>query len=608
LQAIAPVSARWAVASATIDDSRVVRHERVEQASPRIQRKLRFLVSRWKPEAWVALLASLASVTSYSYNVQQGLTLAYGDSISHLMIARRVFASNSPGLAQLGTVWLPLNHMLMLPLVWNDTLFRDGFAGTFPSMVAYVVSAVYLYRLATLVFSSPAAGWVAALALMLNPSVLYMQSTPMSELDLICFAIIAVYYVVRWARTFNADDLVKCALATAAGTLVRYDGWALAVTLLVVVGAVAWRLRGRLIAESHGLLFGALGLAGCVAWFIYQIVIFKNPFDFLYGPYSSRAQQQTTEATMSVPTHYDALLSLNVYMHAALDAVTWPIAVGALLGLLWWGYQTRLRVPTWPVYVVLVPFAFNWLSLFLGMTSIETPEVPLNGVATYFNVRYGMMMIPAAALFVAALTTMRVEWMPRLLPRVVVPLVFGLVILASSPLVAGATPYALQDPLYGETAAGRVLSSQEGRWLASNYQGGAILVSGGPFSVLMYDSHLPDSAFVTDGDGASFRAALAQPETAAAWIIMSPNGGNYDPVWVALHNRSDWRKHYLLRQVFGSTEIYQRSDMAYSPAPQSLARRQLAVLVGVPAATSALTCPALVGPRNWRLAIARGAR
>jgi len=35
------------------------------------------------------------------------LTLAYGDAISHMMIARRVVAGRTPGLAQLGTTWLP---------------------------------------------------------------------------------------------------------------------------------------------------------------------------------------------------------------------------------------------------------------------------------------------------------------------------------------------------------------------------------------------------------------------------------------------------------------------------------------------------------------------
>jgi hypothetical protein len=570
-RAASPVAEHGTLAAVTIDLPRVAGAEREEQSVPRIQRVRRFVAQRWTAEAWVALLASVASIASYVYYSQMGLTLAYGDSISHMMIARRVFESRTPGLAQLGTVWLPLNHILMLPLMWNDTLYRDGFAGTFPSMVAYVVSAVYMYRLAALVFSSRAAGWVAALALLLNPNMLYMQSTPMSELDLICFAIIAIYYVVRWARTFDASDLVKCALATAAGTLVRYDGWALALAILLIVGVVAWGRGGRLIAESHLLLFGTLGLAGCAAWIIYQVVIFKNPLDFLVGPYSAQSQQKTIEGIYGLPTHHNALLSLNVYAHTTLDTLTWPIVIAALLGLVWWILQTRLRLSSWPVFATLVPFAFNWLSLFLGMTVIQTADVPIRGLATYFNERYGMMMIPAAALFVAALATLGAKWAPRQLVYVVVPLVFGLVILASTPIVAGATPYALQDPLNGVGGKGRIISAQEAQWLASNYHGGAVLVSGGPFSVLMYDSKLPDRIFLTDGDGAAFRAALAHPEATAAWIIMNPDGGNFDPVWTALHNRNDWRQYYVLRQSFGTTQIYERSDTAYSPAPLSLA-------------------------------------
>lgn len=558
IPSIAPFSAHATLAPVAIDAPRANHSEQEERAVPRIQRVWRFIARRWNAAAWVALLASVASIASYIYYSQQGLTLAYVDSIGHMMIARRVFTSSTPGLAQLGTVWLPLNHILMLPLIWNDTLYRDGFAGTFPSMVAYVVSAVYMYRLAALVFSSQAAGWVAALALMLNPSMLYMQSTPMSELDLICFAIISVYYVIRWTRTFDTNDLVKCALATAAGTLVRYDGWALALAILVIVGVVAWRMRGRLIAESHLLLYGMLGLAGCAAWFIYQTVIFKNPIDFLNGPYSAHAQQQVIERNGGLPTHHNALLSLKVYTFTTLDTLTWPIVIAALLGLLLWIFRTRLRLSSWPVYAVLVPFAFNWLSLILGITVIHTPEVPINSVAQYANVRYGMMMIPAAALFIAALVTLR-----RKLAPIIVPIVLGLTIVASTLANVGAAPYALQDTVYG---TGRVLSSQEGHWLASNYHGGVVLVSAGSFSGMMFVSALSERAFLTEGDGAAFHAALAHPETTAAWIIMTPAGGDYDPVWAALHNKTDWRQHYLLRQVIGQTEFYERSDAANAQA------------------------------------------
>ena len=81
------------------------------------------------------------------------------------------------------------------------------------------------------------------------------------------------------------------------------------------------------------------------------------------------------------------------------------------------------------------------------------------------------------------------------------------------------------------------------------------------------DSGLPDRTFLTDGDGASFRARLAHPETAVAWIVTSPDSGRFDPVWGALHNRSDWQQYFVLRQVFGKTQIYERKDVTNALAP-----------------------------------------
>ncbi|MGZ3667928.1 MAG: ArnT family glycosyltransferase, partial [Ktedonobacterales bacterium] len=267
----------------------------------------------------IALLATLLSVAFYIWYAQQDLTLAYGDSISHMLIARRVLVGRHPGLAQLGTVWPPFTHILMLPLVWNDDLYRSGFAGAFPSMVAYVLSAIYTLRLGKLAFGSRTAGWVAALALMLNPNVLYMQSTPMTEMGLICAAVIAIYYAVSWAHDARTSDLVKCAAATAAGTLIRYDGWALALALAAIIGYIAWR-RGRWVyTESHLLLYGSLAFAGCAAWFIYNRVIFGNWLEFFDGPYSSKAQQSTTGAAVHVPTIGDPLASLNTYGFATID-------------------------------------------------------------------------------------------------------------------------------------------------------------------------------------------------------------------------------------------------------------------------------------------------
>ena len=64
---------------------------------------------------WDTLLAvvvlALLSAGAVRFVYQHGYILYYGDAAAHLNIARRVADSRTPGLDQLGTVWLPLPKM-----------------------------------------------------------------------------------------------------------------------------------------------------------------------------------------------------------------------------------------------------------------------------------------------------------------------------------------------------------------------------------------------------------------------------------------------------------------------------------------------------------------
>lgn len=508
----------------------------------------------------IALLATALSIAFYIWYAQQGLTLAYGDSISHMMIARRVLVSRHPGLAQFGTVWPPFTHILMLPLVWNDDLYRSGFAGAFPSMLAYVLSAVYMLRLGRLAFASRAAGWIAALALMLNPSVLYMQSTPMTEMGLICTAVIAIYYAVSWAHNPRAADLVKCATATAAGTLIRYDGWALALALTVILGFIAWRRWGWTYAESHLLLFGTLAFAGCASWLVYNRVIFGNWLEFYNGPYAAMTQQSGIQTIAHVPTVGDPLASLNTYGFATIDTAGALLTGVALSGLLGWLVRRRYSLRTLPILAALIPFLFNWLSLVKGVSIIETPEIVFSSAHTYFNERYGMMMLPAIALFMAWLAT-------RNRPLLTAILLLVLFFTVSDGFLSA--PYALQDPLHGANLPGRVEAKLVGQWMRAHCQDGETLASAGSLSPEIFSAQLPDTAFVTEGDGADFAAALAHPEQSVSCIAMLPDSGNFDPVWSKLHDRQDWRQYFVLRKVIDSVELYQRVGNVAGLSPET---------------------------------------
>jgi hypothetical protein len=65
----------------------------------------------------VSTVAILLTAASLAFCARHGYLLLYGDAVAHLHIARRIFDSSNPGFSQLGSVWLPLPHLLLLPFV-----------------------------------------------------------------------------------------------------------------------------------------------------------------------------------------------------------------------------------------------------------------------------------------------------------------------------------------------------------------------------------------------------------------------------------------------------------------------------------------------------------
>ncbi len=95
----------------------------------------------------VAQLAAAVSIAAFFYYLRHGDLLLYGDAVAHINIARRVFDSQTPGPLQLGTVWLPLPHILMLPFIVSRWMWQTGIGGAIPSLIAYVFSVVGIFHL-----------------------------------------------------------------------------------------------------------------------------------------------------------------------------------------------------------------------------------------------------------------------------------------------------------------------------------------------------------------------------------------------------------------------------------------------------------------------------
>src|SRR3989442_6332786 len=118
----------------------------------------------------VLVLAGVAGILSLSFFLYffiQGMTNLYGDGVAHVNIARKVVDSPDASLwrryIQIGSPWLPLQTVLMLPLVSNDWLWRTAAAGSLVSMFSFVIAAVSLYLLARELFCREQRWWSNAL-------------------------------------------------------------------------------------------------------------------------------------------------------------------------------------------------------------------------------------------------------------------------------------------------------------------------------------------------------------------------------------------------------------------------------------------------------------
>ena len=363
--------------------------------------------------ARVAGLAVLVSLTSFFYYLRHGDILMHGDAVAHINIARRVFDSLTPGPLGLGTVWLPLPHLLMIPFLLSDKMWQSGAGGSFPSIIAYVFSVVGIFRLVGGLLESqsqaqPAArtgAWVAAFAYGANPNLLYMQATALTETLYLAFFIWAIVYFAEFFRDLqeggSASDLARrslrrCTYCVGCAELTRYDGWFLAGVMGAVIAAIVlgrWDDRAfRRIAFQF-----LLGISiAPVLWLAYNAAIYGNALEFANGPYSAKAIEQRVAAPN--PGFHNPWVAASYFLKSAqvtLGVANWGrfwllAAILATLIAFW-----LLRSKAVPILLALwAPLAFYTYSIAYGSVPLHVPNWWPFAI---FNQRFGLELLPLFA-------------------------------------------------------------------------------------------------------------------------------------------------------------------------------------------------------------------
>ncbi|MGH2504300.1 MAG: hypothetical protein ACRDID_17470, partial [Ktedonobacterales bacterium] len=298
----------------------------------------------WLCDGWLLvtlLTAIVASVAACVYFFHlHGLALD-DDASTHMRIARSVFDSLTPGLAQLGTVWLPLPDVLLWPFVWNNYLWSTGLAGALASMPCFIAASVYIYLIAKDLSGSRPTAYVATLAFILNPNILYLQTTALTESAMLAMFAAAAYFFLRWLRADSSSgsgNLIGLALCIFLATLTRYESWALYVAiacLIVATGALRrWSVR-RVLGDL--VVYCSLGGFGIALWLGWNALVTGNPLYFQNGAYSPKAQQTHFLAANTLPTFHNWSQTFTVYAVDMVEFIGPAVLLLAISGAVYFG-------------------------------------------------------------------------------------------------------------------------------------------------------------------------------------------------------------------------------------------------------------------------------
>ena len=527
-------------------------------------------------------LAASVSIASFFYYLQKSDLLLYGDAVAHINIARRVIDSRTPGLLQLGTVWLPLPHLLMIPFVASRFLWQTGICGAIPSMVAYVFSVAGIFQLArTMAPASPKkteswdarltvtfTAWLAAAIFALNPNLIYLQTTAMTEPLYLAFFIWAVAFFAQAIRKSSVEvekansALTWAGLCVIGACLTRYDGWMLGAVMAALIVALAW-FGGFAALRPGARRFVLLAAVAPAIWLAYNAAVYRNPLEFANGPYSAKAIEQKT-AVQGMPAHpgdRDLRIAFKYYFKSGelnvstgLLQIFWVAALllGTAVVIL---FQRRL----WPVLLLWIPVPFYMLSVAYGGVPIF---VPVWWPHSYYNVRYGIELLPAFAVLTGAAAFGLLRFAASARSRAVIAVVLAVLAAISYVQVWRSVPLSLKEATVNshtrsflERQLASILHTLPENATVIMYLGdhvGALQQAGIPLSQTINEGNHRPWMHPSDAEGL-WERALAHPAQYADYVIAF----DHDPVATGV-NQLELKTITILR-VTGQQEarIYQ---------------------------------------------------
>ena len=446
----------------------------------------------------LAVAATAAGLIAWVVFLRAGLVLSHYDAKAHLVVARRVVDSLTPGWQQFGAVWLPLPHLIQFLPTQIDFFYRTGAFGSLLSIACFGIVAYAAARLVLVITGSTLGAVTSTALLVLNPNLLYLHATPMTEPLMLALTFLAVLWTYEWVVT-NVDEIpTRLGVALFAGAWSRYEAWPVIAAAIGAALFAAWRrhVPPRALARRAWNL--AIWPAAAVLLFVINSRITIGSWFVTGGFY------------VPDPAYQGQLgRSLVAVWWGAHELSTRTTATLALVGATLVGVRAVMSRSEAPMLVPLALLAAGALPLYAFHSGHP------------FRIRYMIPIVAAYAPLAGLLVgSLRRDRLSSLAAAALVSVMIGITLLQSP-------PWKRDAPMLLE--AQWDLPASEGRravtaCLAPGYRGEKVLASMGSLAHYMQElSHegfaLRD--FLHEGNGAIWQLALETgPAPHAGWMLV----------------------------------------------------------------------------------------
>lgn len=496
---------------------------------------------------YAVLTAFFLGLVSQALSYYFDYNYAYRDSIFRMEAARRFFDSDNPGIInQIGTVWLPVPNLILMPFAYVDYLWRTGLAASIVNFPLFVISSVIIFLSIKKLTDNVLATWFGFLIFVLNYNILYFQTTSMTEQLYITFLICSFYFLLRWANDKQLKSLIFSSLFLSLSVGTRYDAWPVAIVSIGLVFIISLIDKNKPI--KHSLIFGFLPVLLIITWFWYNWLFYGDALEFSRGKFSTLYQLKYYEDQGRLLTKNNIFLSAKVYISSVLLYSGNLYTVMAVFGLIMYILKNKFSAKSLPVYVLWVALPTTLILLFKGQLIIEIPD---SEPAGYFNSRYGLYLFPAIAVFAGISITYLQKFDKKKI--LLYLLIIGILIQQMTFLYN--FPYSipsLAEAKYSYSKPSEDLSL----CLKDNYKGGKILYDNLIFAIHPWTGiNLVDRiTFHTYDIG---EKAMKNPSKYVNWVLIYKEAPN-DKIYEAVRNNPDFLNNFELMFSEKGVEAYMK--------------------------------------------------